>query len=287
MLGFLKAYEATRPKQHPVGMTVAYPGGDNAVLFAGPADWVSPNAGDPGLLDPMLRRVPYAVPVLDRLVRYRTWAGLYTESPPAADGRKVVVSDTDHLWGNGGDRRWVWKSFARGLNPIFMDAYVGDDVGNGTPTAYDPLAPQWVELRQAMGDTRRFAERIALATMVPRGELASTGYCLAGGEPGRPEYLVYAPSGGRVTVDLAAAAGPLAVEWFDPSSGTTTAAGRVIGGDRATFSAPFAGDAVLYLQRLPVHSFLRRPLLFACRLLPAHDFSYLNQGLWTRPGSDS
>src|SRR6266849_4087554 len=47
------------------------------------------------------------------------------------------------------------------------------------------------------------------------------------------------------------------------------------------------GIRMYNFQRLPVHSFLRRPLLFACRLLPTHDFSYLNQELWTRPGSDS
>src|SRR6266851_4007626 len=40
-------------------------------------------------------------------------------------------------------------------------------------------------------------------------------------------------------------------------------------------------------QCLPGHFLLDRPLLFACRLLPAHDFSYFNRGLWTRPGSDS
>src|SRR5216683_6591573 len=31
MINFIKAYEATKPKQHPVGMTVTYPGGANDV----------------------------------------------------------------------------------------------------------------------------------------------------------------------------------------------------------------------------------------------------------------
>jgi hypothetical protein len=31
-------------------------------------------------------------------------------------------------------------------------------------------------------------------------------------------------------------------------------------------------------QCLPVHFLLDRPLLFACRLVPTHDFSYFNQG---------
>jgi hypothetical protein len=244
----LKAYEATKPKQHPVGMTVPYPDGDNAVLFASHADWVSPNPGRPFMLDPVLQWLPYAVPVLDRLMHYRTWQGLYTENPPAADGRKVIVTDTDHLWGNGGDATWVWQSFMRGLNPLFMDSYVGDDVGTGVPTKYDPLAPRWVALRQALGDARRFAERIDLATMAPRGELSSTGYCLAGGAPGRPEYLVLSSSRRPVSVDLSAHAGPFTVEWFEPVTGRTLAGGTVAGGERRTFSNPFGvGDAVLYL----------------------------------------
>jgi len=95
MINYIKSYEATKPKQHPVGMTVEYPGGNNAELFASPADWISPNDN-----------------------------GGYKDAPPAADGSKVVILDTDHLWGStGGDRQWMWKSFTRGYNPIFMDCY--------------------------------------------------------------------------------------------------------------------------------------------------------------------
>ena len=47
----------------------------------------------------------------------------YRTNPPPADGRKVILTDTDHLWGVGGDVAWVWKSFLRGLNPLFMDPY--------------------------------------------------------------------------------------------------------------------------------------------------------------------
>ena len=35
----------------------------------------------------------------------------------------MIVSDTHDLWGLGGSTSWVWKSFTRGLNPIFMDLY--------------------------------------------------------------------------------------------------------------------------------------------------------------------
>jgi hypothetical protein len=85
-----------------------------------------------------------------------------------------------------------------------------------------------------------------LADLTPRCELASTQYCLA--HPGQ-EYLVYLPDGGEVTVDLSAAAGPLAVEWMPPVEGVLTPGGTAEGGAARTFTAPFAGDAVLVLRR--------------------------------------
>jgi hypothetical protein len=38
MIEYIKDYEATLPKQHPVGMTVDHPGGDNGDLFASQAE---------------------------------------------------------------------------------------------------------------------------------------------------------------------------------------------------------------------------------------------------------
>ncbi|MDI7276892.1 MAG: DUF6298 domain-containing protein, partial [Anaerolineae bacterium] len=93
----IQEYEASKPKQHPVGMSYFYSGVAGAMnaLYAGPADWIAP--GNDG-----------------QVFRYH-------DEPPAADGRKVILSDTDHFFGVGGDEKWVWKSFTRGLNPIFMD----------------------------------------------------------------------------------------------------------------------------------------------------------------------
>ncbi len=152
-----------------------------------------------------------------------------------------MISDTDHLWGEGGDHRWVWKSFLRGYHPIYMDR-----VALLTGNAKGDIAGA-ESARKAMGHTRRFAERMNLAAMTPAQDLASTKYCLA--DPGN-EYLVYLPEGGQVTVDLSAARGDLALEWFDPETGKTAAAGpRVAGGARREFKAPCDGDAVLYLVR--------------------------------------
>jgi hypothetical protein len=43
---FVKQYEASKGKQHPVGVTVPYPYGTNPMVFSSPADWVSPNRGE-------------------------------------------------------------------------------------------------------------------------------------------------------------------------------------------------------------------------------------------------
>ncbi len=209
MIEFIHNYEKGKPKQHPVGMTWQYRGGKNSTLFESPADWVSPNP-----------------------------KGGYKHNPPAADGRKLVINDTDHLWGIGGNQAWVWKSFLRGHNPIFMDPYKGRVVlGKRFDPKFDPI-------RRSMGYTLKYANRMNLVDMVPHNELASTKYCLA--DPGQ-EYLVYLPSGGAVTVDLSAAKGSLLVEWFNPTTGARRKGKKITGGAKRKFTAPFRGDAVLYI----------------------------------------
>ena len=215
MVDFIKEYESTKPKQHPVGMTVEWPGGNNQELFASNADWISPNE---------------------------------YQDPPAADGSKVIIVNTDHIWGIGGDRQWVWKSFTRGLNPIFMDGYDGAGYGVGG-AGFDFDDPVWVSLRRNMGYTRSYAERINLAAMTPRNDLCSTDYCLADPATSGAEYLVYLPDGGDVSVDLTSTAGEVQVEWFNPETGQSTPGNSTATGENRLFTAPFAGDAVLYLHQ--------------------------------------
>ena len=100
----------------------------------------------------------------------------------------------------------------------------------------------------ACGTARRlWAERMDLAKANPQPALASTGDCLA--VPGRA-YLVYAPQGGRLTVDLSASKAKLATEWFDPKTATAQPGQPVAGGGRCEFEAPFQGDAVLFLRAI-------------------------------------
>jgi uncharacterized protein DUF6298/collagenase-like protein with putative collagen-binding domain len=213
MIAYVKQYEGGKPKQHPVGMTSLFPGGNNADLFASAADWISPNGA--------------------------------MSNPPAADGRKVILNDSDHLCGTCFEEPWVWESLTRGLNPIYMDPYDG---AFPTLTQYNVGDPALALVRRNLGYARTYATRMNLAAMRPRGDLASSGYCLANPIAQGAEYLVYLPTGGSVTVNLSGTPGELTVEWFNPSTGQATAGGTITGGASRSFTAPFNGDAVLYLH---------------------------------------
>ena len=164
MINFVKSYETTKTKQHPIGMTVPWPGSNRDVLNS-PADWISMN-GD-------------------------------VSNPVIADGRKVSLSDTDHLCGICGDVPWVWKTFARGHNPLLMDGY--DNSPGVSDAAYHPDDPKWEAIRRNLGYARSYAMRMDLAHALPRGDLASSNYCLA---VVGTEYLIFLPAGGSVSVDL-------------------------------------------------------------------------------------
>ena len=219
MINFIKDYEAGLPKQHPVGMTIEYPNGNNSELFASPADWISPK-------------------------------GIYNlDAPQSSGGTKVILLDTDHLCGICGDRYWVWKGFTRGNNPILMDPYDGKNWG--LPPGYDPNDPKWINLRLNLGYTLAYAHRINLKEMKPREDLCSSTFCLANPVAIGAEYLVYLPSGGSVTVDLTASPREFSVEWFDPKTGNTMNGEIISGGGFESFLSPvgFSDDAVLYLYQ--------------------------------------
>jgi hypothetical protein len=229
VIDFVHSYEKTKKKQHPIGMTCqnAYKlRGLNQDLFEGPADWVSPS--------------------IEAEFGYN-----YAYNPPPTDGRKVILTDTDHLWGIGGDSAWVWKSFLRGLNVLFMDPY---DTGFMDPNDSGlidrgKIDSDWDSARKAMGQTREFSERMDLANMVPHSELSHSHYCLAYPEH---SYLVYYPTEmtKRVQVDLRDCDGWLSVEWFNPDTGNSIEGEKVKGGEKRVFISPFTNAAVLYLNKV-------------------------------------
>ncbi len=233
MINFIHRYEAGKPKQHPVGMTFQYKGGTLDELYASHADWISPGE-DSG----------YG----------------FAANPPVADGRKVVVADTDHsyFWiglkrdGLKAQQAWIWKNFLRGNQTLFMDPYLAKIKERNNPSgdSSDPYFgtkpdPYWETIRLAMGRTRIYATIMDLSKSTPQNKLSSTSYCLA--DPGF-EYLVYQPDSSKTfTVDLLS--GKYYYEWFNPTSGTVAGMGNFeIGNTQRTFEAPFSGDAVLYIK---------------------------------------
>lgn len=218
MIRYIHQVEARRPMRHPVGMTIPFPGGDNEKILNSEAEWVSPKLGS----DP--------------------------NCPDVADGRKVILDDTDHLWGIGGDRTWAWKSFLRGRNPLFMDPYTSREIWWDELKNWDGSDPKWESLRRNLGYIRRLSLKVDLAELTPRGDLCSTGYCLATG-PGavKPALIAYQPQEGQFTLDLSAVKARLTLEWLNPADGKTVAGGKIRGGGRVTLKPPFAGDAVALL----------------------------------------
>jgi len=218
MVDYVKMIEAGKPKQHPVGMTSVYPYGSDADLFASHADWISP--------------VGPLVP---------------------GDGRKVILNDTDHSYGwqklkadgLAAQRAWAWETLCIGAAPLFMDPYLETWAGRNAPSGGKP-DPSWDPLRDALGRTRLYAERLDLSRALPSPALCSTGFCLA--EPGH-QYLVYQPSSANSgSFTLTVLAGTYHFEWFSPATGAVAGTGVVtLGAEQHAFTPPFAGDAVLLL----------------------------------------
>ena len=225
MIEYVRSYEFSKPKQHLIGMTGGWNLGTQ--MLESSAEWISPDWD-----------------------WYVEGPGDYREGGPADFSEKVIMNDTDHLWGwsepeNAEEmRKWVWKTFARGNNSIFMDSYdhYREDVEN-----YGEINHDWDLLRDTMGYTVDYSRKFTdLAALMPSDSSTecSTTYCLQ--NPGM-EYFVYQPSSGEFTVNLEP--GSYNYEWFNPQEGSVLQTGsRIVSGGNASFTPPFNGDAVLYLK---------------------------------------
>lgn len=231
----IKEYEATKPHQHPVGYGAPL-GITDTVVYNSDADWVAPS------------------------VHVSPASSCGTGKPAC----KVNVNDSDHsyYWSVWHDtpqqnRNWAWENFATGNQVLFMDPYLVYYPREDRNLCQSPVrgicsAPdkRWDNLRDNLGYILTYSQKMNLEAAEPQGFLSSTGYCLAHSGHSGAEYLVYAPAGGSFTVDLSAMLPDrsLAVEWFNPSDGTVTHASSIHAGSRKQeFTAPFNGDAVLYL----------------------------------------
>jgi hypothetical protein len=240
VIDFVRGYERERGYAvHPIGMTMMYPVPDhdkiNEPLYNSSADWISPGADDGrfggGLAD-------------DPDNPGTRW---YLD-PPANDGRKVMLVDTDHFAPGQGDALWAWKSFLRGHQPILMDYGIINLAEPLDPSLGVPSYESLEAARYAMGDSLTYAQRVNLNRMLQHDELSSTGYALA--EPGAA-YIVLQPEARSVSFDVSLQPGTYAVEWYNVSS-REKQAGEDVDVTEVTahsFSPPFAGaPTLLFLQ---------------------------------------
>ena len=244
VIDVVKRYEQQQGyDKHPIGMTMQFPVPDqtrvNDPLFNSAADWISPGYDDEIFASgehPMAPGSP---------------ASRWFDNPPASDGTKVVITDTDHYAPGQGDALWAWKSFLRGHHPILMDFGLIDGVNPPDPSSRTPSYDSFEPARYAMGDTLRYAQKMNLIEMEPRADLSSTGYVLA--NPGE-EYLVLQPGENADSFTVLLEVGIYMVEWYGVNGRETAHAGNITveSHTAASFSAPFGADspAILYLKKV-------------------------------------
>jgi hypothetical protein len=229
---YLREYERSKPKQHMIGITAEGGDQDNTALFETSADWISPSS-DRGFV--------------------------YRYNPPAATGDKVILTDTDHLWGHGCDIGWIWKSFTRGLNVLFMDAWEPipgnlDWWMDGDITRNQRYYYAWDDARRNLGYTRTIARMFDMNRCRPDPNFCTSTYCLANKNQ---QYVCYFPAGGFEGLDLTGLDGEFHVGWLNPATGVTMKGDPLQAKSdsphtvfqRAALRAPFDGPAVLLLYK--------------------------------------
>ena len=240
-ISHVRAYESKKRHQHPIGYAALIRAPDS-IIYNSDADWVAP----------------------------QTRISALTSCGSGKPACKVNVNDSDHsyfgMWKDTPqqNRNYAWKNFMNGNQVMFMDPYVVYYPREGrnmcvSPTNLICKAPdsRYDNFRDNFGYILRYSGKLNLANVKPQPSLASTKFCLAQTPPAGAEYLVYAPEGGSFTVDLSAMPGSrrLAVEWFNPATGTTTAGKPIASGSSSqSFTPPFNGDAVLYLVDTAGHA---------------------------------
>ncbi len=253
MISLVRSYESTKPLQHPVGigsMNATAP--NDSTLYSSTADWIAPTINT-------------------------NFSNQFPSNVAVNNQGKVVINDSDHSLGyksflnSDGSvqdqnlRGYIWENITRGAEGlIFMDPYV--IYWQGSPVRNTCVSPahqvcmggvdaKYDKFRSSMGDAQQYVNaKMDLLKATPQGSLSSTGFCLADNAATGAEYLVYAPSGGTFTVNLGATTRALNVEWFNPATGATTAGVAITGGSTKSFTAPFSGDAVLYIVDAAGHN---------------------------------
>jgi hypothetical protein len=162
------------------------------------------------------------------------------------------------------NRNYAWENFTTGNQVLFMDPYLiyyPRENRNLCASAAHSICQtpdaRWDNFRDNLGYILKYSRRLGLLNVTPRDSLSSTGFCLAQTPSTGAEYLIYAPAGGSLTVNLSAmeSARKLAVEWLNPATGAVTTEKAVPAGSSVQkFTPPFEGDAVLYLVDTAGHA---------------------------------
>ena len=170
MIELIKQYEKTKPRQHPVLMsaggrtrTGSWKAMDSSLVVNSPADC-------------------FAVAGSWQSGRYRK------KDPPANEYGKPGLIDMDHVSPGSSDVGYVWSAFTRGYHFNLYDK---------PWESPDAEGPEWESVRLNVGKTVEYAGKLDLAHVSPRGDLASTGFCLS--KPGE-QYIVYQPGGEAFSV---------------------------------------------------------------------------------------
>lgn len=229
LISVTRAYESTKPIQHPIGLAVLADGNDGTIINSN-ADWVAP------------------------AVRISPASQSCGSGTPAC---KVTINDSDHsyfgIWNDNAqtNRNYIWENFLDGNHVLFMDPYVVYYPRENRNLCVNPVGgicssedTRWNNVRDNLGATNHYAAKVDLAHMIPQPSLSSTNFCLA---DNGIEYLVYQPNSGSFTVNVAAQTYDF--EWWNPQTNTLASSGTITASaGNHTFIPPFSGDAVLWLN---------------------------------------
>jgi len=197
MIEFIKGYERTKPRQHLVLMSA---GGRTRT-----GGWKQMGT-DPVVNSPA-----------DCFAVAGSWqSGRYKKKdPPANDSGKPGIVDTDHGAPGSSDVGFLWSAFTRGYHFNLYDKPFENPDAEG---------PEWQRVRRNVGKAVEYADKLDLANVSPRGDLASTGFCLA--KPGY-QYVVYQPGDGPITVSGLRVGTSYHYELYDTKRSKVVTSGRI------------------------------------------------------------
>ena len=152
-------------------------------------------------------------------------------------------------------RRTAWRIFLGGAATYangFVGTFLGQDPFDFNDVDFNDGGSKRFTLRdegmgQQIGYYATFISQTDFRTMNPAQHLVtSTTLCLA---KSGSEYVVYAPNGGAVQLDLRGQTESFAVTLLDPRTGDTTTLPPIAGGAWRNLIAPAGNDYVFHVKR--------------------------------------